>query len=153
MLCICHFLHQVTFANGIAAVFKEKWQTKNSLTIKTDFIIIVPDSTSEWPYMKNCGRQSHYRRNWQWTVPSYNEYSAKERAGIGKYFAEGLWLLYPLRQLHNTCTLKLTPSCKFKHIIRNNFYLNRQYLVCQKFSFVFCQITLSPMFQYKLTTA
>ena len=42
----------------------------------------------------------------------YNGYSAKERAGIGKYSAEVLPLLYLLCHLCNTHTLKLTPNCK-----------------------------------------
>ena len=37
----------------------------------------------------------------------YNEYSAKERADIGKYSAEMLWVPYPLHHVCNTCTLKL----------------------------------------------
>ena len=44
------------------------------------------------------------------------ECSAKDRANIGKYSTEMLWFLYLLYHLGKTSTLKLTPSCKFKHI-------------------------------------
>ena len=49
--------------HSIAAVFKEKRQTKNSLTIKADFIVRVPSSTRERPYMKNRGRRSYVYSN------------------------------------------------------------------------------------------
>ena len=45
-----------------------------------------------------------------------NESSAEERADIGKYSAEVLWLPLSTMPLCATHTLKLTLSCKFKQI-------------------------------------
>ena len=56
---------------------------------------------------KNCGGEVGIDKKQQY---QYNGYSAKERAGIGKYSAEVF--LHLLCNLCNMYTLKLTPSCK-----------------------------------------
>ena len=54
---------------------------------------------------------------WNWLERHCQyKYSAKERVDIGNYSATILWLPYLLRHLGNMHTLKLTLSCKFKHI-------------------------------------
>ena len=95
--------------------YLKKWQTKSCFTIKADFIIRVPASTRERPHTKTVGDKvttnGICKKRW-----CHYKYSAKERADIGEYSTEVLRLSYLLRHLGNTHTLKLTPSCKFKHI-------------------------------------
>ena len=65
--------------------------------------IYVQKTVRDEVITSGIGKKQHYQ---------YNGYSAKERAGIGKYTAEVLLLLYLLCHLCNTHTFKLTPSCK-----------------------------------------
>ena len=52
---LCHLCVRLQLQNDVAAVFKEKWHTKSSLTIKADFAIGVPALTRERPYTKTVG--------------------------------------------------------------------------------------------------
>ena len=71
----------------------------SSLTIKADFVIRVPASTSERPYTQNSGRRSYYKWNWQETYGAIS--FAKEKVDIRRYSADVLQFPYLLHHLCN----------------------------------------------------
>ena len=96
-------------------------QIKSFLTIKADFIIRVSVSTSERPYMKTVRDEvttlSGIGKKW---YHQYTMSSATERADIGKYSAEMLWLPYCI------ATIEKHLRGEFFTVINNIHYVARE---------------------------
>ena len=51
LVYVCHFASDYNCMMALPQYLNRKWQIKSSLTIKADFIIRVPASASERPYL------------------------------------------------------------------------------------------------------